>query len=66
MHNWINVANLSFADEDDMICTICGIKAFKSYGNRENIMYYLRFKGYTQEDYKKMSCDDFIIKNIIE
>lgn len=66
MHDWINRPNISFPNEDDIICKVCGIKGFRSYDGDNLIIYYICFKGLTQYQYSQLTCEEVIIKNIID
>lgn len=72
MHKFIiNELKAVYKDGNDYICSICGIKVFKSLqiNSNEYIFYTIanKLSAYTtKEESEKITCEEFIIKSIIE
>jgi hypothetical protein len=63
-HNFIE--NIKH-DDREVICSICGLLAFKSYKNDGSFIFHTYDNGYQTPDHvRDVTCDEFIIKKIIE
>lgn len=63
-HVWVNyISKYDIKDSKSFYCKICGIKVWNSIHNKNNNLYY---NEDNEIDYVNLTCDEYIIKNILE
>lgn len=67
-HNFVKYRHRNdIAWEREVICSICGLRAFESYRDDGTFVLLTEANGYKNpNDVTNVSCDEFIIKKIIE
>jgi hypothetical protein len=71
MHNFIKYENINYfiAPDRDVICSICGIKGYYSYQGT-HIIILCENNGFTDDmlysELEKLTCEEFLIKKIVE